>query len=272
MFESRSFVDECSPDASNGTEPLRRAMERAERQILFILHGEESCPGRVGQCLRRKGYTIEQRKPRFGSPLPTSLDGYAGVVVFGGPMSCNDPEPWIKAEIDLAGQAVAAAKPFFGICLGAQMLAKALGATVAPHPERRVEIGYYPVEPTPLGQSLGPWPDQVYHWHNEGFELPSGAQLLAQGQTFPNQAYAFGSAVGVQFHPEITYALVNRWTTEASFMLSDFGARPASEHRIGHLHHAVRVTDWLDPFLDRWLDGSLASALTKAGQKLPLAG
>mgnify|MGYP003693624573 CR=1 FL=1 len=74
-------------------------------------------------------------------------------------------------------------RPFLGICLGAQMLAMQLGAQVAPHPQGRAQIGYYPIRPTPAGLAICPnWPDHVYHWHREGFELPVGAELLAEGE------------------------------------------------------------------------------------------
>ena len=118
--------------------------------------------------------------------LPETLDGHAGAVIFGGPMSANDPDDYVRREIDWIAVPLREQRPFLGICLGAQMLAMQLGATVAPHPEGRAQIGYYPIRPTPAGLAICPdWPDHVYHWHREGFELPAGAELLAEGGDFP---------------------------------------------------------------------------------------
>ena len=117
-------------------------------------------------------------------------------------MSANDADDWIAREIDWIGLALAADRPFLGVCLGAQMLAKHLGGEVGPHGGGQVEIGYYPIRPTPAGAELGRWPPQVYQWHREGFTLPRDCRLLASGDTFENQAFRYGDrAFGIQFHP-----------------------------------------------------------------------
>ena len=228
--------------------------------ILVIMHGETSSAGRIGQALIRRGYALECCKPRFGSPLPQNLDGHSGVVVFGGPMSCNDADPYIKDEIDFVGVALRQDKPFLGVCLGAQMLAKHLGAGVAKHPAGHVEIGYHPIGATAAGGPLGPWPGHVYQWHREGFGLTAGCKRLATGSAFENQAFCFGRAcLGLQFHPEITYAMVNRWTVNAK----DWTGKPGSQERKaqldGHLSNANAVATWLEPLLDNWLGSGLAT-------------
>src|SRR5215471_1010557 len=116
--------------------------------VLLILHQEHSSPGRVGQMLVKLGYPLDIRRPRFGDPLPKTMADHAGAVIFGGPQSANDPDDFIKAEIDFIGVPLREEKPFLGICLGAQMLARYLGERVAPHPEGKAEIGYYPIRPT----------------------------------------------------------------------------------------------------------------------------
>jgi GMP synthase (glutamine-hydrolysing) len=181
--------------------------------VLAILHGEHSSPGRAGRLLSQMGYELDIRRPRFGDPLPPDMEGYAGAIYFGGSMSANDEDDYIKAEIDWLDVPLAAGKPFLGICLGAQMLARALGRRVYRHPTGRVEIGYYPIKPTQHGHAVceSPFPEHVYHWHREGFELPSGAELLAAGEDFEIQAMRYGSsAFGLQFHPEVTYAMMGR--------------------------------------------------------------
>lgn len=223
-------------------------------KILIILHQETSSAGRVGQELVRRGYRLDVRKPRFGDPLPETMAGHAGAVIFGGPMSANDPDPFIKEEIDWLDVPLREEKPYLGICLGAQMLARHLGARVAPHDDGHVEIGYYGLTPTELGTSLMDWPEKVYHWHREGFDLPAGADLLATGDTFPNQAIRVGpAAYGIQFHPELTYAMMNRWCVRGSERLCGQGAQPRGLHFHGRQVHDAAVKAWLDAFLDRWL-------------------
>src|SRR3954452_19827790 len=153
--------------------------------VLIVLHQETSTPGRVGNALRALGYPLDIRRPRFGDPLPEMLDHHAGAVIFGGPMSANDADDYVRREIDWIEIPLREQRPFLGICLGAQLLAKQLGAKVPPHHEGRVEVGYYPIRPTEAGHALSAdWPERVYHWHGEGFELPYGASLLAEGDDF----------------------------------------------------------------------------------------
>ena len=179
-------------------------------KILIILHQERSSPGRVGQKLVQRGYSLDIRKPRFGDPLPQTLSDHAGAVVFGGPMSANDDEDYIRTETDWISVPLKEQAPFLGICLGAQMLVNTLGGRVFGYPDERAEIGYYPIRATKAGQDLVEWPEQVYQWHREGFDLPTDATLLAEGgEFFPNQAFRIGhSAFGIQFHAELTLAMM----------------------------------------------------------------
>jgi GMP synthase (glutamine-hydrolysing) len=194
--------------------------------VLIILHQETSTPGRVGNVLRALGHRLDIRRPRFGDALPETLEAHAGAVTFGGPMSANDGDDYIRREIDWIEIPLREQRPLLGICLGAQMLAIQLGARVAPHPQALAQIGYYPIRPTVAGRKLCPdWPAQVYHWHREGFELPAGAELLAEGDDFPVQAFRAGNAFGVQFHPDVTYAMMHCWTTRGYDGLSAPGAR-----------------------------------------------
>src|SRR5690606_26997329 len=100
---------------------------RRKRPVLVVLHQETSSPGRVGQMLQAMGHPLDIRRPVLGDPLPETLAHHAGAVVFGGPMSANDDEPYIRAEIDWLAVPLAENRPFLGICLGAQMLVKQLG-------------------------------------------------------------------------------------------------------------------------------------------------
>jgi len=238
----------------------------AHDPILVILHQEHSTPGRVGRLLRERGYRLDVRRPRFGDPLPATLRGHAGAVIFGGPMSANDGDAFVRAEIDWIGVALKEEKPFLGLCLGAQMLAKHMGASVWTHPGGRAEIGYYPLLPTKAGSTLSetwgvPWPTHVYHWHREGFDCPSGAQTLATGDDFPTQAISVGRrAFGLQFHPEVTHAMMCRWTVKAWERLAIPGAQDRARQIEGRYLHDPHVSRWLDRFLDHWLEDTVPVA------------
>ena len=227
------------------------------RQVVVVLHQEHSNPGHIGQWLKSRGYRLDIRRPRFGDPLPETLAEHAGAVIFGGPMSANDTDAFIKTETDWIAVALQEKKPFLGVCLGAQMMARQLGARVYEHPEKHVEIGYYEIHPTPHGLEFGNWPSRVYQWHREGFDLPSGAMQLATSQSaFSNQAMVYGAAVGVQFHPEITYAMVNRWSSSNPHRLTMPGAKDRPSQLSDHLYHGPGVRGWLDGFMQRWLAGA----------------
>lgn len=235
--------------------------------VLIVLHQETSTPGRVGNALRALGHRLDIRRPRFGDPLPETLDGHAGAVVFGGPMSANDPDDYVRREIDWISVPLREQRPFLGICLGAQMLAMQLGARVAPHPQGRAEIGYYPIHPTVAGLDICPhWPDHVYHWHREGFELPAGAELLAEGGDFPVQAFRSGHAFGLQFHPDVTTAMMHRWTTRGHDRFDTPGARPRHLHFEGRAVHDVVERAWLKHFLDDWLARMPLAVMSEAAE------
>jgi GMP synthase (glutamine-hydrolysing) len=235
------------------------AIANRPQRVLLVLHQEHSNPGHIGQWFARKGYRLDMRKPRCGDALPTTLAEHAGVVIFGGPMSANDNEAFLARETEFIGTALKERVPLLGICLGAQLLNRHLGGKVELHPEARVEMGYYPLAATEAGQHTAPWPDYVYQWHREGCDLARGARLIATSPgPFPNQAFVYGrTAVGFQFHPEITLAQVHRWTARGTERLALKGARPRHEHIEAHIAHAPKVHAWLDRFLVAWLDGNV---------------
>ncbi len=225
-------------------------------KILIVLHQSTSTPGRIGRWLRLRGLDLEMRYPVMGDALPATLEGYRGVVVFGGPGSVNDNCAHYRQVIDWLDVPLREEVPYIGICLGGQMLAHFLGARVAPHPQGRWEVGYYPVRPTAAGRKLWAcWPDMVFQWHAEGFELPAGAELLLEGLgDFPNQAFRHGArAFGLQFHPEVTTHMLHRWSVRAADKLKMPGARPRRELFEGKMVYDPAVACWLESFLDRWL-------------------
>jgi GMP synthase (glutamine-hydrolysing) len=231
------------------------AGEPARQPVLIVLHQEMSTPGRVGHHLHARGYRLDIRRPALGDLLPETLADHAAIVVFGGPMSANDETDFIKREIDWLSVPLKEEKPFLGICLGAQMLARHLGAKVCFHANGMAEIGYYPIRVTPFGREIcEAWPSHVYQWHREGFDLPAGAKLLAEGDIFAVQAFRYGpGAYGVQFHAEVTHAMMCRWTTRGHARMEMPGARPRAEHYADRPVYDPAIRRWLTDFLDHWI-------------------
>ncbi len=231
-----------------------------KRPVLLVLHQRHSNPGHVGRWFQTNGYALDIRRHFDGDPLPTTLAGHTGAVIFGGPQSANDHLDYIRREVDWIGVSLKEGKPFLGICLGAQMLAHHLGARVDHCPHGSVEIGYHPIRQTPAG-AHHEFPEHVFQWHREGFELPSDGVLLATSDgPYPNQAFRIGNAVGIQFHPEITFAQVNRWSGANPMRLLLRGAKPRQDQIDRHLLEAPHVHRWLDQFLGLWVHGHLAPA------------
>ena len=229
---------------------------RTEKQpILIVLHQERSSPGRVGQMLVEKGYPLDMRRPVLGDPLPETLVNHSGAVIFGGPMSANDPEPFIKTEIDWISVPLKENKPYLGICLGAQMLVRNLGGTVGPNRDGFTEIGWYPVRPTEHGRLLMDWPSMVYHFHREGFDVPRGVRLLAEGDAYPHQAIRYGeNAWGVQFHAELTRAMMHSWVVRGASRFVMPNAQQGREHLEGRMIFDSPLRAWLWNFLDLIFD------------------
>ena len=222
--------------------------------ILIVLHAENSTPGRVGNALRDLGYRLDVRRPRFGDRLPDTMSEHAAGVIFGGPMSANDQDDFIRQETEWIGVPLKECKPFLGICLGAQMCARYLGGRVFRHPEGRAEIGYYPIRPTEAGLAVvDVWPECVYQWHREGFDLPAGAELLAEGDMFEVQAIRYDRAFALQFHPDVTHAMMHRWTTRGHERMALPGAKPREAHFADRAVYDYSARAWLTVFLEHWL-------------------
>jgi GMP synthase (glutamine-hydrolysing) len=236
------------------------------KPVLIILHQEHSSPGRVGQVLGKLGYPLDIRRPRFGDPLPETMDEHAGAAIFGGPQSANDEEEFVKLEIDWIGVPLRDKKPYLGICLGAQMMARHLGSRVFPHPQGHAEVGYYPIRPTAAGRQVcAEWPDHVYQWHREGFELPAGSELLAEGDdAFSVQAFRHGTGYALQFHPEVTHAMMYRWLVRGAHRMELPGAKPRADHVSGRAVHDFALRNWLAAFIDHWIGRKAASQTAAA--------
>ncbi|WP_375664988.1 glutamine amidotransferase [Bartonella sp. TT121SHDZB] len=220
-------------------------------RIAVVIHRRSTYTGRLGKFLQQNGFVLDIYRPIFGQKLPDTLEHYAGVVILGGPMSVNDSEAYIGDEIDWISLSLKENKPFLGICLGAQMLARNLGARVGTRSDGTVEVGWYPLEATLQGKELMNWPEMVYHFHDEGiYDLPKEAMLLATGYTYPTQAFRYGSnAWGLQFHAEFTRAMMRRLVVRSAHKLTEKGAQPACAHLKGRLIYDRALSQWFESAL-----------------------
>lgn len=233
------------------------------RQVLVVLHQEHSTPGRVGEMLAERGYRLHRRCPNLGDALPRDLSAYDAMIVFGGPQSAMDCHlPGIRAELDwLERHALPSGRPLLGICLGAQQMARVLGAKVGPRGDGVVEIGYKPIRPTADGHAFLGDCDTFYQWHSETFDIPAGATHLAWNDAFPAQAFRWGNhAWAIEFHPEMTLEMVHRWcrSEKAAWKLTLPGAQSYHDQIADFRRHAPRTDAWLSDFLDRFLAAGTA--------------
>lgn len=229
------------------------------KSALLVVQRPESVPGRVGDVLAARGYDLDLCRVAAGDKLPHALADHDCAVIYGGPMSAADGHlhPFLNDEVEWLPRAIGSGKPVLGLCLGAQLMALAHGAPVAPHAEGLVEVGYYPVCATEAGASWFPDELTTYQFHGDGMGVPDGAQSLAYSEEFPVQAFGFEGvpSFGLQFHPEVTRDMLERWVVRAAEMLAKPGAQPAEDHLAGHTRYDKPLEAWLEGFIDRWLNG-----------------
>ena len=227
------------------------------KTALFILHQQTSEAGDLANKLKIRGFNFEIRRPSLGDSLPTNLNNYSAIVVFGGPMSANDNNEFMKKEIDWIGQVLQSEVPFLGICLGAQILVKYLGCKVEKNPNEISEIGFYKIQPTENGIKMFQSQDVFYQFHTEGFELPSGCELLAKGDIFTNQAFRYKNCYGLQFHPEVNIYLHLKWLflvlIKKPHILFKNGAQNIFYQLWLRIKYNSSISRWLDNFLDNYL-------------------
>lgn len=186
-------------------------------KILTLQHNDISPSGVIGAAIAEAGGVEDVRFPEHGDALPEDTGRHDGLLVLGGTQHAADDaaHPYLPAELDLIRAFAAAGKPVLGICLGSQLLARALGGSVRRH--HTPEVGFTAIEATamaesdPLLRGLTPLP-RLMHWHHDSFDLPQGARLLATNALCPNQAFTAGPGLyGLQFHLEVTAGIVQGW-------------------------------------------------------------
>lgn len=218
--------------------------------IFALYHAPHETSGLIGEIVKELGLSMTEVHLYDGEGLPRETSDLEGLVVMGGPMSVNDVTeyPFLLPEMQLIERVIADEKPVLGICLGAQLMARALGKKV--YRNRVKEVGWYPIRRTPAAAhdplfSQLPEETTVLHWHGETFDLPDGAHLLAHSERCEHQAFRIGHhAYGLQFHFEVTEPMLKTWCSlpEGKADLASSGQTPEAT-----LSRAASVFRRLDP-------------------------
>jgi GMP synthase (glutamine-hydrolysing) len=182
------------------------------KPVLILQHLHQDGPAYLATWLRSRGRTFHVFNTEAGQAFPDSVTGYSALAVLGGEMGANDPLPPLRDAERLILEAMDAGVPVLGHCLGGQLMARALGARIGASPAP--EIGWHRMQM--LGSEAVPWfGDQpeavVFQWHYDAFELPPQARLLATSEACPNQAFAVGPHLAMQFHVELDEAKLRAW-------------------------------------------------------------
>jgi GMP synthase (glutamine-hydrolysing) len=187
-------------------------------KVLAVQNVECETLGSLEKMLRSDGYEIEVVDAQ-ADHVPQGFTEYSGFVILGGPMAVYDNLGYLEKEQNLIRAAIKADIPLLGICLGSQLIAQAAGGRV--FKGSRKEIGWHDIQLTPSGRSdifRGIDKDNpvgVFQWHGDTYELPASAKILAESELYP-QAFRIGSAIGIQFHPEVDRQMIKRWSREYS--------------------------------------------------------
>ena len=181
--------------------------------IVLFQHGPGEPPGYILDLIGESSHTVEIIPLFETGEVPEKIDA-THLVFLGGLMSVNDEKeyPYLLQEKHLIRKAISAGLPTLGICLGAQLIASALGKKVFPCQE---EKGWCRIRKNIPGSAIPGNDLNVFQWHGESFELPDGGRLIYRGEYVKNQMFTLGSATGVQFHPEVTEVIIHDWCKSA---------------------------------------------------------
>lgn len=230
------------------------------RTALTFRHVHFEDVGTLGPLLGEHGYRVEYLDPGTEAIDVERVDDADLLIVLGGPIGVHDTDshPFLHAEKEAVARRADLGRPMLGICLGAQLIAEALGAEV--RPTGAVEIGYAPLELTTLGlasplRSLQGVP--VLHWHGDAFTIPDGADHLARTPGFPNQAFRTETTLALQFHLEADHRTIGRWLIGHAHELQHHGIDPRVIRAQARLHgprlesaSRAAVGAWLDEIED----------------------
>lgn len=229
------------------------------KAVAIFRHSPGEGPGYFATFLERKGLPWTLVRIDEGESVPVAPGEFSGLAFMGGPMSVNDPLPWVDQECTLIRAAVKLEIPVLGHCLGAQLMAKALGAKVSRNPVKEIGWGEVQVADSAIARA---WFGETetflsFHWHGETFSLPQGAALILSSPYCVHQAFALGPHLALQCHVEMTRDMIEAWCAsgageiaahpgpavqEPSKMQQQMAARLAALHTVA------------DVLYGRWID------------------
>jgi GMP synthase-like glutamine amidotransferase len=220
-------------------------------------------PGYLDRVLKR--YSIPYRLVRIdlNEAVPRDLEETSGLVFMGGPMSVNDPLPWIRQELEIIQAAHARGMPVLGHCLGGQLISRALGGTVSANTVK--EIGWHPVRksntPAAADWLAGlPQESTLFHWHGETFTIPQGAEVILENDNCAHQGFTVGNTLALQCHVEMTASMVGEWASlYRDELVTDASTVQSEEEMTTNLNARIAAAQlvadglylrWLRPLLD----------------------
>ena len=232
------------------------------KPVAIFRHAKGEGPGYFATYLERHAIPSILIAVDAGEGIPRDARQFSGLAFMGGPMSVNDPLPWVAQSIELIRNAVRAGIPLLGHCLGGQLVSKALGGVVGANSCKEIGWGRVAVEDneiakTWLGDDLAGF--ESFHWHGETFSIPPGATRVLSGAHCANQAFALGRHVGMQCHVEMTEEMVRRWCDLGRAEIDAAAASPAvtpREEILRDLEPRVAALNRIaDRIYDRWREG-----------------
>jgi len=225
--------------------------------FLVLQHLDIEPPAIIGEVLEHAGHRLTTVHLDQGAPLPSSYSGIDGILIMGGPQSANDSSDYIKAELTWIEGAIDHGIPMLGLCLGAQLMAKASGAEIFPSPVR--ELGWFPVYHTTVTGDdplFGAMPDglAVFQWHGESFSFTDQMTPVATHPDVPAQAFRLGKAqYGLQFHIEVNEAIIESWIAFGSSESAHLGIEGISLLHKDTSLYLVSMQSYCREMVNSWL-------------------
>jgi GMP synthase-like glutamine amidotransferase len=223
-------------------------------RVLAFRHVPFEGLGRIEAALNAFSYDIDYADLYAQDAPLVDPAVYSALIFMGGPMSVNDDLPYLRREEGFIRDAIERGVPVLGVCLGAQLIAHALGAQVRRNPVK--EIGWFEIQFSAAAQEDRLFAgfgrsETVFHWHGETFDLPAGAVLLASSERSKNQAFRLGSTVyGLQFHPEVTPEMISDWCRQDE----NCGDVRELDRPIDAAAHADRLVEISSILFRRWCE------------------
>jgi GMP synthase-like glutamine amidotransferase len=231
------------------------------KPVGIFRHSPTEGPGYFATYLERRSIEWQLIGLDEGAGVPRDPRRFSGLVFMGGPMSVNDPLPWIAPVLELIREAVRKDLPVLGHCLGGQLVSKAFGGAVGANPVKEIGWGEVRVADNALAREwLGELQSfQAFHWHGETFSIPPGATRLLESAHCPNQAFALGKHLGMQCHVEMTPELVESWLNtgadEIQASSSSPGVQQPEEIRKDLHDRLAAMHEVANRLYDRWTKG-----------------